>query len=379
MVVFSLLARLPHLEEYKRSFVGTLPIPLQRSHLYGSMLGFYAATPKVDGERAFVASDGYSLYELSRSLEERALFICSEHKFDVESASLFDAERVELNDGRRLYFIFDCLVFEGRAITRNCISTRVALVRHFCAKFEDADVKCDYTLFPRFLFRVRYASFAKQKFLVAQKPFAAGAYVPFAANLLKSEVKIDGWVFYKLRTEYAYTNAHVDACLKYKPPHLITLDFRVERVKHTPTHAKRVDLFWLQKFALPALKVSEAARQQMENVDWERFTRSTHGNYYLVIDVAASDIPALFPEGSAKVQHVLFARAYSTKAWRGIVECRFNSQRGEWEILKARDDKKMSNRLSTILDTLRIVVEPVTQKELFAELNRYEQRNMQLF
>lgn len=368
MSILALLERVPNLMRCgERVFPATLPIPLQREHLARDrMLGFYAATPKVDGTRALLASDGVDVWELTRAMQESCL--TSHHRLPVPAhASVFDAEVLVLADSRRLYYLFDCLLFRGRVATNCCVSVRIALARRFCTDLASEHAVKLPNLLPRFLYRAAVAEFARGNVLLTPKPFLPGALIPSIANTLSSDVPTDGWVFYQLGAHYSPGNSS-EACLKYKPPRELTLDFRVVPVERAPVHAKRVDVEWLRTWALPALPGSS----QWTSVPWETYTSSTQGNYYLILDLGPLDIPTLFRKSTRKVQHVLLARAHVPVRMRGydIVECRF--ERDRWEVVRPRPDKTMSNRFFTVFDTLRLIAEPIQQQELYSALRAYD-------
>lgn len=369
--MLTLLAKIPNLLSVPSSggppaFPATLPVPLQRKHFGRDfLLGLHAATPKIDGTRALVASDGVDVWELNRSLEERCLTGAGPRALP-ENASVFDAELVQLADSRKLYYLFDCLLFRGQVAANRCVSLRVALARQFCRELHDAQVVIPL-LFPTFLYRPFVAAFAGGTLLLSPKPFLPAAKIPTFAATLGSDIPVDGWVFYQLGAHYSASNSS-DVCLKYKPPQELTLDFRAVKVDHAPAHAKRVDGAWLARWALPALPV----QREWQGVPWERYTSSTDGNWYLLLDLGPPDIPALFEKGGPRVQHVLFARTAAPPGvqYSGIVECRF--ARGRWEVVRPRPDKKMSNRLYTVLDTLALITDPVEVRELYAALRQYD-------
>lgn len=360
-------------------FPATLPKPLHREHCQplpqGLPLGFFAATPKVDGYRLLVATDGSHVWTIDRAMLECNLTGAPFPTNDADQhlLSVFDAERVFIDQDRVLLMLFDCLVFHGKPAVHSPLYIRLALLRNFCRQYESRSVKCP-SLLPLWLHRPSVALFPRGV-LMTPKPFLPGAKIPAVQHLLSPTIPVDGWVFYCLNAAYSPTNSS-DVCWKFKPPHQLTVDFRIVRVDETPAQAKLIDEGWLNKWAFQALEdaqqCSSTTLASLRAVNWDTFSsRYQQGNYYLVVDIGPQDIPKLFDSQevrSVRVQHILFARVADQRPWHGVVECRFGN--GGWHILHSRE-KKMSNRLFTVLDTVRAIENPLTEEALFNHLNSY--------
>lgn len=367
----------------KHVFPATLPKPLHREHCLplpqGLPLGFFAATPKVDGYRVLVATNGAHVWTLDRTLKQSNLtgkpFPITD---EVANLSVFDAERVFIENGRILLMLFDCLVFSGQTATNSPLYVRLALLREFCNQHKTLGARCP-SLLPSWLYRPVAVEFPRGV-VVTPKPFLPGAKIPTIHNLLSPTIPVDGWVFYCLNAAYTPTNTG-NSCWKFKPPHQLTIDFRIVRVDETPKQAKLIDVGWLRKWAFPALEETEqcstAALRSLQGVNWTTYSSPRPGaNYFLVIDIGHQDIPKLFDNNelrTLKVQHILFASLVDERPWEGVVECRFDHN--GWHVLHSRE-KKMSNRLLTVLDTVRAIENPLTETELFDSLRHYVPGNL---
>lgn len=381
MSFYNLLTRIPQLFNSKgdghttqRYFPATLPKTLHREHCQTLPLGFLVATPKADGQRVLIATNGCDVWSLDRVLHEVNL-TGSVFPAEYDNISVFDAERVLTENGGVILLLFDCLAFKGQFVTHSPLYIRLGLVRWFCNKYETNSSQQYQTLFPSWIYKTKVVAFANRVVLYP-KPFLLAAKVPIAQDLLLTDIPVDGWVFYSLNSKYYPTNSG-DACWKYKPLHQLTIDFRIVPVVHAPKHAKLINTAWLNRWALPALEddrqCPRTTLEALRSVQWHKYINNQrHGNYYLVVDIGQHDIPKLFEHSSQsnlKTQHVLFAMLEDNRTWDGIVECRFDHGNG-WRVLHSRE-KTNSNRLFTVLDTVRAIEQPLTQSELFENLRRY--------
>ncbi len=303
------------------SFPGNLPISLQRSHLFLLAFG-YIVTYKADGLRAFILICESHVFYIKRNME--FAFIGSiPNECDLY---LFDAEIIEANG---LILLFDTLIYKGLNTLRSDISQRNELAREFLSrigiqehilqKWETIKIKSNYESKTFF-----FNSGGEQNWKLQTKPLFSYFDLKKMWSLRTHlPYNCDGLVFYRQLCAYQPFRSDPMSLIKWKELDDITIDFL---------------------FVLPG------NGKILKETDSKFVVKK--GNVLLSTTSQWDDQPVFFSYAYVSEQEL---HEYKNK----IVECRWNRDKENWQCIKLRLDKTSPNILSTVLETLKNIEDPI--------------------
>lgn len=142
----------------------------------------------------------------------------------------------------------------------------------------------------------------------------------------------DGVIFTPCRMAYQVKNC--PALLKWKPPHLNSIDFALQLERAVDPRSE-----------MPTVKAFIAFRSDKGNVRLRE---------------------VFFPSKLRREWAASFAKYHNS-----IVELAYDRKCGEWRYIRQRDDKEVPNYSTTVIDTMESIAENMDREELtvFLELN----------
>ncbi|KAI0567190.1 mRNA capping enzyme [Gracilaria domingensis] len=130
-----------------------------------------------------------------------------------------------------------------------------------------------------------------------------------------------------------YKTRKCEALLKWKPPHLNSIDFtlQLERAHDERRNVPTVKPFIAYKGERGLIRLREVIIPSKQKIKWAADFDRFNG---------------------------------------AVVELSYDKQAGEWRFLRVRDDKEGPNFASTVIDTLETIVESVERDEFVAHLEK---------
>jgi len=325
------------LPQNNRKFPGALPRALQRADIplvkYSSSEVFreYALTHKADGERAFLVyshdgEDGIC------ALIHRDMSITPLTLISFKSAflgTIFDVEIVK-NERGALILIFDTLAVAGTAIHERAYHFRLDTARWFIRQHmcHGSEIQFETNDPPKYAHSnsgrdttLKFATGPCSTIHLKMKHIFPAHY---GGKLAEPSYSTDGYIWTCINSPYEFYNNDSLFCFKWKPPILLTIDFRVTTPDYT---MKRVSF------------------------DGEQCKHSTdRGNFDLLVTHEG---------GESRFSAI---EVHDDITSDSIYECRWDINK--WILVKPRYDKKKPNHLNTVLHTIQCIEENVTLQEL---------------
>ena len=175
----------------------------------------YSAVDKADGERLFFYLNGDNLYtiDLAYNVSKLSKNINKHHE------SVIDGELVTIK-GKKVYLIFDCLMFEGKDIRNSFLKERL--------KYAEKIKKYLSTFYKDYEFRLKKFYFEKDIYKASEKVLN-----------FKYDYELDGVIYTPTNKPYNGEN------FKWKPSEFLTIDFVIKDVmpKVTKNNLRKVNLF----------------------------------------------------------------------------------------------------------------------------------------
>uniref|UniRef100_A0A7S3E9N2 mRNA guanylyltransferase n=2 Tax=Rhodosorus marinus TaxID=101924 RepID=A0A7S3E9N2_9RHOD len=134
----------------------------------------------------------------------------------------------------------------------------------------------------------------------------------------------DGCIFAPVQMEYQIKTCH--ALLKWKPPHLNSVDFQL-LLEQTGNGTIKTTIAYQGDHG--PVKLREVMFPRAQKAEWAKNFQRVNGS---------------------------------------IVECTYDRRAGEWRYIREREDKDRPNYSSTVIDTLESTAEEVLREELIAVL-----------
>jgi SAM-dependent methyltransferase len=175
----------------------------------------YAAVDKADGERLLFYLNGENLYTIDLAYNVKKI----NTTIKKHNESLIDGELVTIK-GKKVFLIFDCLLFEGKDIRESFLKSRLDM--------GDKVQKYLNTLTTEFEFRMKKFYFESDIFKASEKVLTA-----------KYQYELDGIIYTPTNKPYSGEN------FKWKPSEFLTIDFVIKDVvpKVTKNKLRKVNLF----------------------------------------------------------------------------------------------------------------------------------------
>ncbi|XP_064483441.1 mRNA-capping enzyme-like [Ornithodoros turicata] len=305
----------------KSGFPGSQPVSMDLDNLDLLTQMPYKVSWKADGTRYMMLIDGEGeVYFVDR---DNCVFRVSEVQFPRRKQptahiqdTLVDGEMIiDKADGRDVprYLIYDIVRFEGKEVGKADFGVRLlCIAREICEPRKRA-------------MQEGRISRVQEPFGVRQKQFwditCAESLLgeKFARNMSH---EVDGLIFQPVPEEY--TCGRTDTVLKWKPPHLNSIDFRLKIVREEGLGL------------LPR----------------------TVGHLY----VGSYDLPV------ANIKITKAIKALDKK----IIECKYEDK--QWVLLRERTDKSFPNSYTTAMGVMKSIMQPVTKDILlgFIRDNRWQ-------
>jgi len=258
----------------------------------------YATTFKVDGERSLLYIDNAgSCYSISRNMEITNIFSkCVKYKNTV-----IDGEIVE-NTTSVKYYGFDIICLKGIDIREN----KIYLLNKRCE-----DMK---TILENIT--SKFCEFTAKKYWPANRKNIEMLLKKYENDM---EIgKVDGLIFTPINKPYpAKKNRNVS--LKWKPPHLNTIDFRIKKLK----------------------------TGQNEYETWDLYLKNKNGEF------------ALEPNSLRNFNATRIGTIPNEYKDDSIVECRFHVDLCMFVPIRTRTDKTVPNFITTARNVWKSIKNPV--------------------
>ncbi len=316
-------------------FPGTMALTLSRRHLGMIAKNDYVVLEKSDGQRYML----FALADMVFLIDRLMNFYVVEpnpdifyptgdvDSFERHDRTVLDGELVhnQITD-RYEYLIYDAVVIHGNLeVAQMDFRARMAQVELFVVSWRIT------TPFATGLLRLRVKDYFEKRdirrlFNRIRKD-ERGEYVYLNDDRRDGVIcnENDGVIFTPVKMPYVVKNC--EALLKWKPPHLNSVDFLLQL---TPMVDKRTNR--------PSCKAHIAYKGERSNTR----LRQVH-----------------FPSKVKQEWAQNFERYNDS-----IVELSYDRMAGEWRYIRQRDDKKTPNFSSTVIDTLESIAENMEREEL---------------
>ncbi|PXF49483.1 mRNA-capping enzyme subunit alpha [Gracilariopsis chorda] len=318
-------------------FPGTMPLTLSRRHFGMVDSNDYVALEKSDGTRYMLFAVSNNVLLIDRSMK----FYAVEPYPQVLTPGFTEQQQDTILDGELTYnmitqlweyLIYDCVAING--------NTDIAQ-QGFRARMSAAE---EYVAGPRLwapfcagLLRIRIKDYYEKTDI--RRLFAHIKKDPHGKYLYVNNERRDGVLCNEndgvilAPVGIPYKVKRCDALLKWKPPHLNSIDFTL----------------------------------QLERAHDERRKEPTVKPY----------IAYKGERGLIRLRQVIIPSKQRRK-WAAdfdrfngaVVELAYDKLAGEWRFLRVRDDKEGPNFASTVIDTLETIVESVERDEFVAHLEK---------
>ena len=232
--------KLVNLKKNDNNFIAAKPRTLHKFNLVKNdqrnLYNRYAVTLKADGVNYFmyVNTDGHIYYFNNLFEVEDSGYICKEYE-----NSLIEGEMIEFN-GKKKFFAYDMLFFKGTDIRRKLL---ISLRK----KDESYDEKLDGRLdklnkfFNSENIKVKdnfseenVISFEKKPYEFSLRSDGSDIFDKIKkiwTNKKYNEFNVDGLIFVPIYEHYPLQGRTWESLLKWKPPHLNSIDFLVKFVR----------------------------------------------------------------------------------------------------------------------------------------------------
>ncbi|ORD94629.1 MCE1 [Enterospora canceri] len=190
-----------------KSFIGHHPVALNRERLDLLLNEDYLVCEKSDGIRVMLLLSGQFTYLYDRTNKFHMTCINTRTK----APFLFDGEMYRTKD-TFVFAIFDVLIFDGKSVLKRNLIERLSLCQSFANTFRSSHRDSALIKF-KIVFKTFIKSYAFKSILDAISSF---------------DHKNDGLIFTPVSDPYALYA--ISRILKWKPPHLNTIDFKIRPI-----------------------------------------------------------------------------------------------------------------------------------------------------
>ncbi|KAI5165612.1 mRNA guanylyltransferase [Nematocida sp. AWRm78] len=337
-------------------FYGPQPVSLTKESLNLIKSMDYYVCEKSDGLRALLyykyTNSTVEIYFITRNNE---IFISNcviNNDIQVKGRYLMDGEVIQDKSGNFQYIIFDMAIFNSKSICKYNLNERLTMAMKFLQiseerrrerenqkrqKIEKNDKKID---------EVREKEDHQDKISKNNNPVeltvllkrmhkSYGISEIFSEIIPKLSHENDGLIF--TCVNYPYIPGTCEYFLKWKPPHLNSVDFRIRKLS---------DIFY-KLFVI----------HNGNEIFYDIFCYNVNNHYNISND---QEIDGLIGEF-----------CYNPKEY--ALDTEYTQVKGNWSLLRIRTDKLLPNAYKTVLNIVNTVYENITYKELVR--NTLEIRN----
>lgn len=318
-------------------FPGTMALTLSRRHMGMICVSDYVALEKSDGTRYMLLALSSHVFLIDRLMKFYVVDpnpnILSMETFEPQNDTILDGELVRnLITQEYEFLIYDAVIIDGKfEVGTMDFRARMSQAELFVISMRVTTPVATGRL--RMRLKDYYEKKDVRKLFARIKKDHRGEYV-YINNDRRDGVICnlnDGVIFTPVGKPYVVKNC--DALLKWKPPHLNSVDFQLilERTKHHRTGE-------------PSVNTSIAYKGERSTVTLR---------------------PVHFPSK----QKIEWAKSFD-KYHKSIVELSYDRIAGEWRYIRQREDKETPNFSSTVIDTLESIAESMDREEMVSYLER---------
>lgn len=311
------------LDDEIKDFIGAHPVGLTYNNMGLLLTEDYLACEKTDGIRLMMLAFQGVLYFYDRKNKFYAtdLILRPDPASKTAQVFLFDGEMYREGD-QHIFAMFDCLVYNSELKTELNLNKRLWC----CFEFEK--------VFRKGLIMRKNGSQYTRFSIIGKPMFKSYAFPDILDSIPHLKHENDGLIFTPVHLPYLLQSR--SAILKWKPPHLNTVDFTI-RKSSTPT------IYTLQ------CTVSEEQRQSIER---RCVTGATVTFDYYFSEDEPEDIDEKVGEFSYDFsKEVVDMDDLTTKI-------------GGWHLHRIRSDKNTSNNIKTVWETMSSIYESVRDEDL---------------
>lgn len=337
-------------------FPGAQPVTLGREDIESLLTADYYVCEKSDGVRVllYVKPLGKRAYVFL--LDRTNTFVRVDKSMPLSAPMLLDGEMTRRSDGSYHFLVFDMLIFNGHSVTHQSLKHRLHAASKYLSgcseasasgkegvkrrKLEESDTPnqndiCDLENSPGFSISLK------------QMHKSYGLAEVYREIIPRLAHENDGLIFTKV--EHAYQSGSCRAYLKWKPPHLNSVDFRLR------VHGEIKGLFCLfvlvrQKEALFDFYWADPITKDIDVNREVRGGKKQKQAYREKIDYASLD-------------GAIGEFSYKTEEYTVDPES-LDLQQGRWSLLRIRKDKTLPNGYKTVISVMQSIKENVTYPEL---------------
>lgn len=315
------LRSLFELQESIDEFIGSHPVALLHDNMQLLLTEDYLVCEKTDGIRLmlFVFERVVYLYD------RKNIFYRTDHVFVGTDpfTFLFDGE-MYLEDEKYVFAMFDCLIYDTKVVTECNLNERLG----YCFKFARAVAKGA-------ILRKNDSPYKKFQ-IIGKEMFKSYAFPEILKGIPHLQHENDGLIFTPVHEPYKLNSR--STILKWKPPHLNTVDFVIKRSDDAS------GIYELR------CVVSEDQTQSIEKGQFG--VNSVIFDYYFAEDNNDNDIDGKIGEFS-----------YDSNG-ESIDLTDLNVVNGSWCLHRIRSDKNTPNNIKIVLDVVESLKESVRSEDL---------------
>lgn len=315
---------------------GPLPITLSRIKLDILCKYPYQVCEKSDGQRTmlYICNDGIFMIDRSFDIYILDINISNIQKDVQEVETLQDGELVYADiQGKKqyLYCMFDVIIVGTKLVRDLPFTERLLYLQNICKKFLHIitikKIRC--------VIEQRNKKFVKasnQEDIIKNMEYNEDTNIWKYVNKDRDEIwTTDGQIFTPLLNDYMMSQ-HVDieyTIYKYKWPTQQTVDQQIPREEQNNDRCRTI----------------------------KQYTQSIgqHGGRAQ---------PSLFTRARITYNDIEKQRSWQQGADSMIVECVYNSKRGNWEFLQIRRDKQVPNFITTVVSSMEALSENLTWQDI---------------
>eukprot|EP00485_Elphidium_margaritaceum_P007752 CAMPEP_0202698670 /NCGR_PEP_ID=MMETSP1385-20130828/11916_1 /ASSEMBLY_ACC=CAM_ASM_000861 /TAXON_ID=933848 /ORGANISM="Elphidium margaritaceum" /LENGTH=573 /DNA_ID=CAMNT_0049355433 /DNA_START=98 /DNA_END=1819 /DNA_ORIENTATION=- len=332
---------------------GPQPHSITRQNLQRLRSYYYWVAEKSDGIRfMLLLSNNHPLFEayvVGRKFEfyrlQHAFYKCFLN--EVTGPSLLDGElSLNAQQNKLEYIAFDCVAMGGRSCSNECLSTRIEFVKNFIRKYERKLIE-----YPK-IQREKYRNANTPDKVVVDPPLLLTAKRHFKASdigVLLSQIRRDEHGEYwfdngrrKTKNDgLIFTPQENNFLMSYDPGALVKWKFLEKNT---------IDLKLKAPFIFRGgLDLYAGGKGQSDVL-------------FATIDMRQSQNRTQFETLLEEMQRLSSNRHQFVASF--IVECAWDFDTNEWQLVQNRPDKHIPNFITVCTDTLRVMMDNVTEKEL---------------
>eukprot|EP00866_Antonospora_locustae_P000957 jgi/Antlo1/957/1062 len=304
----------------KHKFPGYQPVSFMKCHVKNLLEEDYLVCEKSDGVRALLYICTIDQRPFGFFLDRKNTFYRLGNSFPLMDSTLFDGEIVLDVEGEcrvKHFLICDAMLFEGGNITDLTHIERLSYALKFVRMYSAESTSCAL------------------KISVKEMQKAYGLYCVYLGHK-KLKHDSDGLIF--TPTTSPYRSGTAPKLLKWKPPHLNSVDFIVR---------KSTECEWLYKlFCLGHSK---------EYVFFDYYFSAEDEN----VQIPSADTNNKDVAESVNLDGKLGEFRFDKEKWVHDL-CDLSLVKGGWEFIKVRNDKDTPNAISVVINVVNSIQEDVS-------------------